>query len=102
MDTNTMILLISIVFAIVVIIGFIVYKRKAKVGIELPGGKLNFEGGNDTSSHLAKVRSSKGIFGNISIGKTRLESKGTGTIANNTSIGDTEIKQEDIGKSQDK
>jgi len=75
MDTNTLIAIV--IAAIVVIIGFIIYRRKAKVDVDVPGGKLKFEGGNSATSGEAKPRNrSNGIFGNLSIGKTRVEVKG--------------------------
>jgi len=67
MDTNTLIAIV--IAAIVVIIGFIIYRRKAKVDVDVPGGKLKFEGGNSATSGEAKPR-------NRSNGKTRVEVKG--------------------------
>lgn len=96
MDTNITIVVIAIIFAVIIISGLIIYRRKAKVGIELPGSKLNFEGTNDSTIGHSKPRNvSNGIFGNLSIGKTRMGVKGSGTIANNKSIGDTELTKED-------
>lgn len=94
MDTNTMIVLIVAFFVIIVVVGFIIYRHKAKVGVEVPGGKLNFEASNDSttpvSNHSSQPKS--GIFRNWSIGKTRVEIKGSDTsIADNVSIGDTEL-----------
>jgi hypothetical protein len=98
MDTNSTIIVIAVVFALVVIIGFIIFRRRAKVDLELPGSKLKFEGGNSnttTSKETNPKRKSNGIFGNISIGKTRMKVEGSGTIAENKSIGDTELTKED-------
>lgn len=65
--------------------------------LELPGSKLKFEGGNsNTKANEANPKTrSNGIFGNLSIGKTRMKVKGSGAIADNKSIGDTELMKED-------
>ena len=87
---------------LVIIFGFIIFRRKAKVNVELPGSKLKFEGSNrSTTSDSDSKKRSNGIFGNFSIGRTRMKLKGRGTIANNKSVGDTELIKEDIpsGKS---
>ena len=95
MDTNTMIVVVATLFVVLIVVGFILYRRKAKVGIELPGSKLEFEGSNDSpKDRVQKNRRSNGIFGNWSIGKTRIRIKGQGTITDNVSVGDTEIKVE--------
>jgi hypothetical protein len=95
MDANTTITVVAGIFAIVIVIGFIIYRRNAKVGVELPGSKLNFEGSNDTKSPSTNSKAaSNGIFSNISIGKTRIGVKGDGTVSNNMSIGDTELHKE--------
>lgn len=96
MDTNSMIVIVAVVFAIVIILGFIVFRRKAKVDVELPGSKLKFEGSNNTTTGESVSNKSNGIFGNLSIGKTRMEVRGRGTIANNKSIGDTELTKDDL------
>ena len=96
MDTNMTVIVVAIVFAIVIVIGFFIYRRNTKVGVELPGSKLNFEGSNDTKSQSTNSKgASNGIFRNISIGKTRIGVKGKGTVANNMSIGDTELHKDD-------
>jgi hypothetical protein len=92
MDTNTMIVLVVALFVILVVVGFLLYRRKARVGIETPAGKLNFEG--DNTSSPARASSSKGgIFGNRFWGKTRIEVKGAymQPIHDNVTVGDTEI-----------
>ena len=44
MDMNTIIAIVAGLFALIIIIGFIAYRRRAKVGVEIPGGgKLDFE-----------------------------------------------------------
>jgi len=92
MDTNTMIVIVAILFVVLIAIGFILFRRKAKVDIELPGSKLKFEGSNDSSKdERQKVRRTNGIFGNWSFGKTRMEIKGQSTITDNVSVGDTEL-----------
>lgn len=95
MDTNTTIVIVAALFVILVIVGFLIFRRKTKVDIQLPGGKLNFEGSNDPSKGKEKGHvASHGIFGNLSIGKTRLEVTGKEAIAKNVSLGDTEISLE--------
>lgn len=89
-DNNTMIVLVALLFVLLIIIGFLLFRRKAKVGIELPGSKLNFEGSNETGAEKSKA--TKGILRNWSFGKTRIEINGQGTIADNVNTGDTELK----------
>lgn len=93
MDTNTMIVLVAALFVILVVIGFLLYRRNARVGIETPAGKLNFEGDNTTPPAGAQL-SKRGIFGNRFWGKTRIEVKGAHAqpIHDNVTVGDTEIK----------
>lgn len=97
MDSNSTIIIVAIIFALVIIIGFIIFRQKAKVDLELPGSKLKFEGGNsNTKSKEANPKNrTNGIFGNLSIGKTQMKVKGSGTISDNKSIGDTELTKED-------
>jgi hypothetical protein len=99
-DNNTMIVLVTLLFIVLIIIGFLLFRRKTKVGIELPGGKLNFEGSNEPSVEKSKV--SKGILRNLSLGKTRMEIKGTGAIADNISVGDTELRVAETGSKSKK
>ncbi len=90
MDNNTAIVLVALLFVVLIIIGFLLFRRKTKVGIELPGSKLNFEGSNENNSEKSKTL--KGIIRNWSIGKTRMEINGSSTIADNVNMGDTELK----------
>jgi len=98
MDTNTMIVIIVALFAVIIVIGFIVYRRKAKVKVEVPGGRLNFEAANDptsaASSRSPRVRA--GILRNWFIGKTRVQVKGTEVVEGNVGVGDTELGAESI------
>jgi len=93
MSTETMVILIVVLFAIIVVVGFAVYGRRAKVRIEVPGGKLDFEGSNDDASAMSSQprRTPSGILGNLSIGKTQMRAEGGETIANNISVGDTDM-----------
>jgi hypothetical protein len=100
MDSNTMIVLVALLFVVLIIIGFILFRRKTKVGIELPGSKLNFEGSNETAGK--KPTTSKGILRNWSFGKTRMEINGPSTISDNVRAGDTELKvEETVSQSKD-
>jgi hypothetical protein len=97
MDTNSTIIIVAIVFALVIIIGFIIFRRKAKVDLELPGSKLKFDGSNEAKpGEIRSKTPANGIFGNLSLGRTRMKVKGSGTISDNKSIGDTELTKEDI------
>lgn len=100
MDTNTTNIIIAIIIAFVVIVGFLIFRRKAKLDLELPGSKLKFEGegsNNKTKSPETNVKAkTNGIFENFSIGKTRIKVKGGGAISENKSVGDTELTKEDM------
>jgi hypothetical protein len=96
MDTNTTAFLIVIIIAIVIIIGFIIFRQKAKVGINVHGNKLNFEGSNDTTSKVSNSKArSNGIFRNFLIGKSDIEVHGKGTVADNIGVGNTKINKSD-------
>jgi hypothetical protein len=98
MDANSTAIIIAIIFAVIIIAGFIIFRRRAKVDLELPGSKLKFEGGNDSAKSVktGSKNKSNGIFGNISIGKTRIKVKGSGAVAENKSVGDTTLTKEDL------
>jgi hypothetical protein len=98
MDTNTMIVLVVAFFALIVLVGFVIYRRKARVGVEVPGGKLSFEATSESPAATASRprKTSAGILGNVSIGRTRMKVRGPETIANNVSIGDTELEAESV------
>jgi hypothetical protein len=92
MDTNS-ITVIVVLFALVAVVGFVVYRRKAKVKMEALGVKMEMGAENDpTVIPTNPSRRRGGIFGNWSIGKTRMKVKGTGEIADNRSMGDTDLK----------
>ncbi len=97
MDTNTTIIIVTIILAVVIIIGFLIFRRKAKVDLELHGNKLKFEGENPNtkSKESTPAKKSNGIFANWSIGKTKIKVTGSGAIADNKNIGDTELTKED-------
>jgi len=98
MDTNSTIIIVSLVFALVIITGFILFRQKAKVNLKLPGTEMNFEGGNNHkgSNETNPKNRSNGIFRTLSIGKTRIKVKGSGTIADAINIGDTALTKEDM------
>ena len=61
MDTNTAIILIVVIFAVVVIVGFILYRRRSKVDINTPLGNLSFEGGSDFPPEQSEPTEQKAI-----------------------------------------
>jgi FtsZ-interacting cell division protein ZipA len=47
MDTVTAIIIITALFALIVVAGFIVYRQRSSVDIDTPLGKLKMESSND-------------------------------------------------------
>jgi hypothetical protein len=92
MDTNS-ILLVALI-ALILIGAFTVYRRRVNMRFKIPGVEMKLDAANDptptttTSPHTAR----SGIFRNWSIGKTRMEVRGSEAIADNRSVGDTELK----------
>lgn len=95
MDTNTTIIAVALLVVVVILSGFLVYRRKTKVDLEVSGNKFGFEGENESKPVEASKKTGRGIFGNISIGKTRMKVIGNETIEGNKSVGDTELVAEE-------
>ena len=92
MDTNT-ILLVALI-ALILIGAFAVYRRKVNMRFKIPGVEMKLDATNDPTRPPATTppTARSGIFRNWSIGKTRIEVKGSEAIADNRSVGDTELK----------
>ncbi|MBN8654460.1 MAG: hypothetical protein J0M11_01900 [Anaerolineae bacterium] len=95
MDTNTTIIAVALLIVVVILSGFLIYRRKTKVDLEVSGNKFGFEGENDSKPVVVTKKTSRGIFGNLSIGKTRMKVVGNETIEGNKNIGDTELTAEE-------
>lgn len=92
MDTQTMIVLVALLFAIIVITGLIIFRRKAKIKMGVSGNSLEFDGSNEPKKNDGKPQPRHGIFGNWSIGETHIETSGKATVEDNKSVGKTDIK----------
>jgi hypothetical protein len=99
MDNNTLtaIVVVVIAFVILAIIGMFV-KQRFTGSVKAPGVEMKV-GAEDAANAERTGKTRSGIFGNLSIGRTRIEVKGNETIADNRSIGDTEMKADSQSRS---
>jgi hypothetical protein len=79
MDTNTAIILIVIIFALIVIAGFLVFRQKGEVEINTPFGKLRFGGSNEPAQSGSGRAESKATNLKAGHGNVKVTQTGPGT-----------------------
>lgn len=84
MDTNIATILIIALFALIIVGGFLVYRKRSKIDINTPLGSLHMESSNEET--LAKL----GIVIEDAV------SRGGGILTENTTGTSTEIRRVDV------